>query len=82
MEAGRELALERIIDGAMPGQAGHGRESAAADVDGVVGLAAGGCASMSMVEMGFVHYLQMVRRKSSNEGGAYAFRACCQFLRH
>ncbi len=37
---------------------------------------------MAMVQVGFIHYIQLIRRKNCSKGGPYALRASCQFLRH
>jgi hypothetical protein len=82
VETGRELPLQRLVDRAVFRQPGESRKGPGADVDGIVRFPPRRCASMTLVQMRLVHYIQHIRGKSSSKSGPNALRAGCQFLRH
>lgn len=82
VEAGRELAFQGVVDGPVSRQPGHARQRRRPYPDSIVRLAAGGGPSVPMVKVGFIHYMQLIRRKNCSKRGPYALRAGCQFLRH
>lgn len=61
VQAGRELGFERLIHGPVFRQPGESGKGPGADVDGIVRLAARRCASMTVVKMRLVHYIQHIR---------------------
>ena len=82
VKAGSEFRLQRLVDGPVscePREPGEGRRP---DADGIVRLSARRCASVPMVKVGLVHYIQLCRGKSSSKSGLNSIRAACQFLRH
>lgn len=82
VQASRELGFERLIHGPVFRQPGESGKGPCADVDGIVRLAPRRCASMTVVKMRLVHYIQHIRRKSSSKSGPNALGTGCQFLRH
>lgn len=82
VKAGRELGFQGLVDRPVFRQPGESGKGPGADVDGVVRLPARRCASMTVVKMRLVHYIQHIRRKSSSKSGPNALSAGCQFLRH
>lgn len=82
VQPGGEFALQGIVDGTMFCNAGQSLKRARADTHRVMCLTAGCGAGMTMVKMGLVHYIQLIRRKGSNECSPHTLCAACQFLRH
>lgn len=82
VQSGGELRLQRLIDrpvSRQPGEPGKGRRP---DANRIMCFSPGGGASVPMVKMGLVHYIQLRRRKSSGKCSPDALCAACQFLRH
>jgi len=65
VEAGREFRFQRVIDRPMLRQPGEAGEGSRADFYRVMCLATRGCASMTVVQMRLVHYIKLIRGKSS-----------------
>jgi len=82
MQAGSELVLEGLIHCPMARQTGHPGQSRRPDPHRIVRLSARSGAGMPMVQVGFIHYMKLIRRKNCSKRGPYALRAGCQFLRH
>lgn len=82
VQAGRELGLQSVIDCPVPRQPGESAEGGRTYPHCIMGLAARRCASMTVVQMRLVHYIQLARGKSSSQSGSNALCAGCQFLRH
>lgn len=82
VQPGRELRLQHIIDRPVPRQPGEPGQGGRPDADGIVRFSSRGGASMPMVKVGLVHYIQLSRGKSSGKSGLNSIRTACQFLRH
>ncbi len=82
VQSRREFGFQRIVYGPVfrqPREPGKGRST---DFHSIVRLAPRGCASMTVVQMRLVHYIEFRRRKNGGQRGTNALRTCCQFLRH
>jgi len=77
-----ELGLQHIVHGAMFRQARQACEGRRSDFHSIMRFAARSCACVTVVEMRFVHYIQLGRRKCCNQRCSHALYAGCQFLRH
>ena len=56
-----EFGLEGVVDGPVLRQPGEPGEGCRADFDGVMRFAARCCASMTVVQMRLVHYIELIR---------------------
>ncbi len=82
VQARREFVLQDIIDGPMSRQTGETAQNGRPYCDGIMCFTPRCCTSMTMVKVRLIHYIHLVRGKSSNQSSANALYASCQFLRH
>lgn len=82
VQAGVELGLQHIVHGTVSGQPGEALEGSRSHLYGIVRLATGGRACVTVVKMRLVHYIQFGRGKCCNKCRSHALYAGCQFLRH
>lgn len=82
VEPGLELPLQSCVDRPMAGQTREPRERRRPDLDRIMGLSARRCASVAVVKMGFIYYIELSGREGGSQGGTNTLAAACQFLRH
>lgn len=66
VQAGGEFGFQGLVDGPVFRQPGEPGEGPGADMDGIMRLPARRCASMTVVKMRLIHYIEHIRRKSSS----------------
>ena len=82
VEAGLELALQRLSDRPMPRQTRESGKRRRPNLHRIMCLSTRRCSRVTVVKMGLIHYIKLSGSECGSQGGTNALAAACQFLRH